>query len=60
MDLEETRAKSDEDLRAAEEFFKPANQAAIGYLASTLGRPASVNCGGRTKPHPTLDQLDRR
>jgi hypothetical protein len=60
MDLEETRAKADEDLKAAEEFFAPATQATICYLASTLGRPASVNCGRRTKPHPTLDQLDRR
>ncbi len=60
MDLEEMRAKADEDLKAAEEFFEPANLAAINYLSSSLGRPAPVKCGRRTGPTPTLDQLDRR
>ena len=60
MDLEKVRAKADEDLKAAEEFFKPANQAAIGYLSSSLGWLPLANHGGRVSPRPTLDQLDRR
>ena len=59
MRIEDVKVKGDEDLKAAEEFFAPANLAAIGYLGSSLGRPSPVNRGTRTRPAPTLDQLDQ-
>jgi hypothetical protein len=60
MDTVQLRAKADEDMKAAEEFFEPANLAAVTMLSSSLGWPPQVNCGMRVKPKPTLDQLDRR
>jgi hypothetical protein len=60
MEQEQLCVKADEDLKAAEEFFEPANLTMCDQLASILGRPMPPNCGHRTKRTPTLDELDRR
>lgn len=54
------KQEMDADIEAALEFFEPANQQALRYMASSLGLPAAPDCGHRTRPTPTLDQLDRR